>query len=94
MEHLLEAGKSKRERGKPGWGLEKGERLRHNEQRDWAWKMIWVREVGSGSQAGTEVTEVETVSRRLCDVPLLATSVAFDLQSFAGSVSVYSQWHS
>lgn len=63
MELHLEASKSKRERGKPGWDLENGERLRHSEQGDWAWKMIWVKEVGSGSQAGTEVTEAETVSR-------------------------------
>lgn len=63
MEFHLGAGKSKRERGKPGWDLEKGERLRYNEQRDWAWKMVLVREVGSGSQAGTELMETETMSR-------------------------------
>lgn len=71
-----------------------GEGLRHNEQRDWAWKIIWVREVGSEIRAGTEMTEAETASRGLCDLPLLASSVAFDLHSFAGSISVYSQWHS
>jgi len=50
-----------KERGKLGWYLEKAERLRHDEQRGWAWKMVWVREVGSGSQAGTGIEERETV---------------------------------
>lgn len=63
MEFHLGAGKSKRERGKPGWDLEKDERLRHHKHRDWAWKIIWVRQVGSGSQVGTEITKAETVSR-------------------------------
>lgn len=63
MEFHLGAGKSKGERGKPGWDLEKGERLRHSEQWDWAWKMVLVREVGSGSQAGTELMKTETMSR-------------------------------
>lgn len=50
-----------REGGKLGWDLEKGEILRHYEQRDWAWKMVWVREVGSGSQAGTDCGEGDCV---------------------------------
>lgn len=94
MELHLGTGKSKRESRKPGWALEKDERLKHNEKRDGAWKIVWVREVGSGNQAGTEITEAETTSRQLCALPLLATSVALDLHSFAGSISVYSQWQS
>ena len=50
MELHLGAGKSKR--GKLGWDLKKGERLRHDEQRDWAWKMVWVREVDQGVRLG------------------------------------------
>lgn len=73
------------------WG--RGKDWEPNEQRGWAWKIVWVRKWDQGVRLGLGFWR-QTMSRLLYDLPLLATSMAFDLHSFAGSISVYSQRHS
>lgn len=78
------------------WGAEKGERLQAGmwQAKTWIGKWSGRGKRNEGVRLGWDCGKKETLPRWWCDLPLLATSVAFILHSFIFSISIYSQWHS